>query len=405
MAFTDIDPLHPVFASLVVAVALATASIFARLFGVRPEQGRFASLDGLRGFLALGVFIQHAAMWYLYLTEDDFAIGTHQLYRHLGEASVGAFFMITALLFTRKVLQGRDRGVDWIGLYVGRAMRLWPLYLVVVAVMLVSIFWMDNWTMLEPPSKLASHLISWLLFTFNGTPQINGFADTDRMIAGVTWTLAYEWLFYLGLPMLAVLVRARPGKWLLAFSVVACGALAASIPFFHLTKLAYFIGGMVAAVCVEWKGLASRLQGPAGSVLTLVCIATAGYFFTTAYRLPPAALFTVAFIPVVCGNTLFGLLTLPASRALGELTYGMYLWHGLALYFLFHKAHHHASALSPLAFWSVVLLITPAMLLLCQVTYRYVEKPFIDSAPRLARWIKARNGTPLPAATRPGVRV
>ncbi len=399
MSFDALNPLNPFFVLCVLAVALSTGALFVRAFGAPVLGHRFASLDGLRGFLALGVFIQHAAVWYYYPRTGQWDLPPSNLFRHLGQASVGLFFMITALLFTRKVIQRRDQPMDWSGLYLGRVFRLSPLYLLVIATVVASTLVIGGFALKEPLSDLASHLLSWVLFTFNGTPDINHFPNTEKITAGATWTLPYEWLFYLALPMLAVVTRREAGRWLLLFSAIGCMALAMSIPHFHLTKLAYFGGGIAAAFCVQWEALARRLRGPAASLLVLACLASVVYFFNTAYRLPVVGLLSVAFIPLVCGNTLFGLLVMPSARMLGELTYSLYLWHGVALYLLFRHGLDEPTSNTPGEHWLVVLMITPMLLLLCHTTYRFVELPGVAAAPRFREWLKARRrGTGLPAA-------
>jgi peptidoglycan/LPS O-acetylase OafA/YrhL len=390
MTTASIDFLHPVFVLGLLGVALLTGAAMARVFGAPSESGRFASVDGLRGFLALGVFIQHAAIWYHYSRTGAWDLPPSHLFRHLGQTSVGLFFMITALLFTRKVMQRREQPMDWTGLFVGRALRLWPLYLVVVGAALLVVLVAGGPHLKEPVGALLSHLFSWVMFTFNGNPDVNAFANTSKIVAGVTWTLPYEWLFYIALPLLAVPLRGERNKWLLAASLAGCLVLAHEIPKFHLTKLAFFAGGMAAAFCVEIEAIARRLRGVAGSVLTLGSLAAVLVFFDTAYRLPVAALLTLAFIPLVCGNTLFGLLVRPTTRTLGELTYGLYLWHGIVLYLLYRHALPDVTTLTPVQHWLVAAAITPFLLLLCYVTYRFVERPGIEAAPRLATWLKAR---------------
>lgn len=62
-----LDPVSLLPALLAVAAALLTASAIARLHGAPAVEGRFATVDGLRGFLTFFVFLHHACIWYFYL--------------------------------------------------------------------------------------------------------------------------------------------------------------------------------------------------------------------------------------------------------------------------------------------------------------------------------------------------
>ena len=65
---------------------------------------RNASIDGMRGLLALFVFLHHACIWYFSLSTGQWKIPPSYFYTHLGQSSVALFFMITAFLFSNKLL-------------------------------------------------------------------------------------------------------------------------------------------------------------------------------------------------------------------------------------------------------------------------------------------------------------
>jgi hypothetical protein len=71
-AATDPSVLADMFSSatapayLVIALlcALAWTKFLSRLTSPKPLNERFATIDGLRGYLALMVFVHHACIWY-----------------------------------------------------------------------------------------------------------------------------------------------------------------------------------------------------------------------------------------------------------------------------------------------------------------------------------------------------
>ena len=92
----------------------------ARRTGLPPLAGREDTLDGLRGLLAIGVFLCHAFAWYGVIHHEGWHDARIPLFLHLGQSTVAMFFMLTAYLFFGRLLNARERPVDWLHLYVSR---------------------------------------------------------------------------------------------------------------------------------------------------------------------------------------------------------------------------------------------------------------------------------------------
>jgi peptidoglycan/LPS O-acetylase OafA/YrhL len=86
---------------------------------------------------------------------------------------------------------------------------------------------------------------------------------------------------------------------------------------------------------------------------------------------------SIAFAIICCGNSLFGILLLPASRVLGEISYSIYLLHGLFLYCTFKLGLGDALAagLSVYEHWAVVLGLAPVLVGVAFVTFSFIEAP------------------------------
>ncbi|TDR27720.1 acyltransferase family protein [Hydromonas duriensis] len=122
------------------ALFLFLAAVIQRLnqFYSLPQHKTFkhVAIDGLRGFLALGVFFHHSLINYNYIATGVWTTPNSRFYTMLGQLSVGLFFAITAFLFWSKVLDSRD-GINWKTLYVSRVRRIMPMYLVSVVIVIV----------------------------------------------------------------------------------------------------------------------------------------------------------------------------------------------------------------------------------------------------------------------------
>ena len=57
------NPVSPYPAILALVAALATSHFVVMTSGATLDKARFASIDGLRGYLAFFVFMHHSCIW------------------------------------------------------------------------------------------------------------------------------------------------------------------------------------------------------------------------------------------------------------------------------------------------------------------------------------------------------
>lgn len=375
-------------------LAWLTAHVLRRVFGPPPGSGRFESIDGLRGFLAFSVFLHHGVIWFVYLRSGLWLPPPSGLFRQFGDSAVALFFMITSFLFTTKVLNSRERPMDWLRLFVGRLTRLLPMYLVAVAVLCAIVWELTRHRIQVEGLALSSQLAQWAAFTIRGAPDINGLPETALLIAGVTWSLPYEWWFYLALPFLALLLRRRPPlPWLLVGVVTVLTVTQWWL--LDVARLLPFVGGILSAWLVRYEGFRRLASRRLSGLVVVGALAATVKFTVTAYTPLAAVLLAVAFAFVSGGNTLFGLLSSPTSRLLGEVTYSMYLIHGLVLTVVFRFAVglEQAAQWSVLHHWLVIVGLSVPLVLLSYAGFRLVEMPGQRLTNGLLGWLRpARAG-------------
>ena len=113
--FGAVSPIH---ALVDIIIALTTGAFLLKCSGAPPSADRYVSIDGLRGYLAFFVFMDHSCVWYFFLHTGHWRVPPSSLYTNFGESSVALFFMITGFLFYGKILAGRERAIDWTRLYI-----------------------------------------------------------------------------------------------------------------------------------------------------------------------------------------------------------------------------------------------------------------------------------------------
>lgn len=386
------SPISPLPALACLLIAMATAFLLGKKFGVPSALGRFKSIDGLRGYLAFFVFLHHASIWYFYLQTGKWELPPSNLYTQFGHSSVFLFFMITGFLFFSKLIDGRSQTIDWGKLFVSRFLRLAPLYLFFIFLLFLLIAYLSNGKLNVSIPQLLTSMASWLSFTILGAPTINGIGGIVlASVAGATWSLPYEWLFYLALPLLALTVKTKPPRRYIVLSLVGVTSLAIWGSPFRPFILVPFLSGIVAALLARSGDFCQFASKRLATYIVLGCIAMTVIVYPSALNPVPLFLLTVAFALIACGNNLFGFLTSSVSRTLGEMAYSIYLLHGITLFvtFKFLLGIVAAKELSPVTYWIMVSGITPVLICICFATFYFIESPAMRSTSKVVSWMRS----------------
>lgn len=389
--------IHPAFlAALTLVAALSAAAVLAATPAARrilaESAGRDLGLDGLRGFLAFFVFVHHASVTWFFIQGQPWDKPPSRLFSQLGSASVALFFMVTAFLFWGRVLARRG-DMNWNGFWIGRAFRIYPAYLLAILLILLVAFATQGFRLQTDLGTFLRALARWLAFAHPYFPDLNGLPGTGRLIAYASWTLAYEMLFYAMLP-LAALAAFRASPPAAAAAAMAPSFLLASILallatgrfLFSLPVLESFAGGIAAAHLVRIPALVALCRSPLGTALAVACLLAGFLAFDTAFT--PLATLTLAafFLVVAAGNPLLGLLHRPWALWLGQVSYSVYILHGLVLWLVCDRLFLALAAPTDQTAYIALSLAAAALLvLLASASAILVEFPAIALGRRLAR--------------------
>lgn len=375
----------PVLAALL--VALLSCAALGRVFSVQLPQGRFDSIDGLRGYLGFGVFLHHASIWYGFAKTGEWRPASSYLYEHLGQTSVYLFFAITGFLFTTKILKDGTR-TDWLRLYVSRFLRLVPLYACAILTMVVIVGAVTNWRLRTSLGALLFGIMKWLMFS---GADLNGHLSTGLILAKVTWTLQYEWAFYLMLPLLAYVVAKPSRGWLL---VGFAGVGYALLFRLNLILAIPFLGGVFSAFLSRREAVHSFACSTSADILVAACVFCTVQYFPDPYSPIPMSLLSIAFLLIASGSKLFGVFRIRAAKVLGELTYSIYLLHGIVLYttFRFVIGIERVAQATPFEYWCGIIALTPLLIGLTMITFLCIESPLLTRTNAVTAWLRCRLG-------------
>ena len=307
----------------------------------------------------------------------------------MGDFAVALFFMITGYLFWDKILKEGGRP-DWIKLYIGRVFRIGPLYLVSAVWVLFCVLAITHFALQVSARQFVREAGSWLfpLGILQGSTSVNGYKDAWRLLAGVTSTIHFAWLFYFSLFFLAIFPRLsrRAGMLLPATLLVLCLARVAFKPQHFLlpplvvTVVYFWFGRLPAAILRVWAR-----YDVCGLPFSMVILASSfAYFrFEHPYSIFPLLCLAVVFFLVAAGNTLFGALTARPAIRLGDISYGIYLLQGIPL--LTFAYFRHRAYLSTLAYTGLTISIGIALIGLATLAHLWVERPGVKLGANLAR--------------------
>jgi peptidoglycan/LPS O-acetylase OafA/YrhL len=367
---------HP-YSALFALVLICVVACFAALAGkvvpfLREEleprgPARATPLDGLRGIACFAVMCCHASATYAWMQTGVYAKPPSNFYSLLGDTSVALFFCVTAFLFWGKIV-ARNGSIEPLPFLRGRVFRLLPLYIFSCLICIAAAG--PKLQLFSPAMLKALERMALLGLKRWGTV---GSVDLSLINQGVVWSLGYEWAFYAALPVLALLVRWKLTSMIWLFFVVTVVALHGQGP-----ALCFF-PGILAVYVSRMPSLAERLRGRPASIVVLCAAAALPMLTNFGYGPKAIVLTSVIFLPIACGNTLFGLLTLSGLRLMGIISFSVYLLHGITLYFAenllrrtLHLAHHSAEI-----YWACVCGLAILACAASMLTYRWIEHPFI----------------------------
>jgi peptidoglycan/LPS O-acetylase OafA/YrhL len=174
-------------------------------------------LQGLRGIAVLGVVFYHCHPRF----EHTF------LYKPSlwGWAGVNLFFVLSGFLITSILLESRHQPRYFRNFYARRALRIWPVYFLVLIVCYLNAPWFVGQPVFE--AFRAAPWWTYILFLQNL------FHITLPPAIGPTWSLAIEEQYYF---LWAPVVRILRAPWMLATLLIS---FLTAAPLFRLTHFAW----------------------------------------------------------------------------------------------------------------------------------------------------------------------
>lgn len=294
------------------------------------------SMEGLRGFAIFLVFITHyytiAGFW---LPKQSWGEAIGEGIHHIGVSGVDLFFVLSGYLIYGSLI---SREQNFFVFMRRRVQRIYPVFVVVLAVYIALSF------VFSSENKIPSPFIyGGLIYIAQNLLLLPGIVDVEPIIA-VAWSLTYEMLYYLMIPMVIWVCGIRswkPSQRMLFFCVISVLWLACyPVTAVHI-RLVMFLAGIL---LYEIENNTS-ISAPS-SAMTLALMVSAYALMTVAIPISAGlsikalALYITYFsLCFTCfsgeGSILGNFFSWRPIRWLGNMSYSYYLIHGLTLKAMF----------------------------------------------------------------------
>lgn len=342
---------------------------------------RSRTIDGLRGIAAMAVIVQHCIEFTpIVNTQPTFASPIQYLFANdfnLGRFGVIIFFLISGYLIPSSI---GHQPRSLISFAIGRFFRLYPLYWLSLILALFAIAALGE-KVPGVASIVANLTMIQTLFGY-------------KNILDPYWTLLVEHLFYASCvifflfgalrhrrEMRRIMWAGGLGLIALAVAVARMPRVSHESPISQLMSLGSFIFIMIVGHNIRLAQTARGFEFPkeavALAVIVFACITGARQLAgVDAFLLSPLAIF----LSTISGLLLFlfalrsGLFRAAVFEFTGRISYGLYLFHAIALWIALALVRKPTDIASSLLLLALVLGMTFAI---STVTYYVLEEPFI----------------------------
>ena len=339
---------------------------------------RVSEFDALRGLAVLGVLLFH--------------LRPNEGWTHFGMTGVQLFLVLSGFLITDIVIKHVGSPNFFRAFYARRILRIWPIYYLTLAFLVLLQQNLPN-----PPSlRGLPYYLTFTQYTWHWpvltkilptpTPPVNAFDHS--------WTLALEEQFYLLWPLAIALFRPKRVV-AMTLAIIGFGLWFKTLGYdtwilFNVFG-AFALGALVAAM-LDDKARVERNRAAFSAFFLMSGVL--GFFYVRWYYTVPVpgwprswmvwrdsiqnfAFYTVhfgivGFVATNAGRWFLAPLRMRELTYLGEISYGMYLYH-MPVYWL--VGGYWIQQDEPWTMWVAKIALT---FVVATLSYRYLEKPILS---------------------------
>ncbi|RTL45798.1 MAG: acyltransferase [Candidatus Melainabacteria bacterium] len=348
------------------------------------------ALDGLRGLAIALVLITHCENALHWTPQSDFFVKAVHKVVCFSTCGVDLFFVLSGFLITGILLRSKNSANYFKSFYVRRALRIFPLYYLALALIWCGI---KIWG--EPPDALMGMPADRTWLWFYGTNILMTLRHTWTYSSlNHFWSLAVEEHFYLVWPFLVMALETGPLLWFCLAAVPASLLIRAAFVYPLHNELAAYVLTIcrVDSLLIGcFIAIVAYLRGPEILKRSAVAVALGMAVLVPIFIgvVPHASNTDRIWGPTIFALLFASLLVLTLTRTeckhffenrvlrvLGKYSYGLYIYHFIVIVGLEHLWSWNA--LPPVPNYLLFLFVASACSMLIAVTsYQLYEVHFL----------------------------
>lgn len=348
----------------------------ARFWGLYVVSDEMLHLDALRLIAALGVFLHHAM-------EYSFPVAQRASWneRTLGLALfVDMFFAISGYVITYVYRDRIVSATSYLRFMQRRIARLVPLHWLTLAIAIL--FWMAVIQLGVRPDSMPSFDLRCIA---NTALLLHSYVRCgDNYFNGVSWSISVEMFMYAIYPLFILLARTL--RWaglimsalLLTGTIILYGGLHLNWESVH-PLMRGLIAFMAGTSLYELRG---AIRVPKASMTTLALVVALLISMTSgAPHLVTLAMVYLCLVAAIAADRKVATGWVTALAPLGQLTYSIYMWHGLTVLVVLNAFGDKLLQLSTVPMLALTCMCLVATMFGSYFSFAYVETP-------ARRWIE-----------------
>jgi peptidoglycan/LPS O-acetylase OafA/YrhL len=354
---------------------------------------KFDNLDSVRTVAFISTFLAHSFSAHEPgVTSSPLYLGAIR-FREAFSYGVPVFFVLSGFLISYLMLMEQEttEGFSARNFYIRRVLRIWPLYYLILIFGFV-VFPILRTHLLHSPGVETASPLAYSAFLANFDLLAKGLPFAPGL--GPVWSVSVEEQFYLLWPILLLLFSKK--RFIMPISLLMIGATATTwafdLPRYHTAHcLIYLTAGTLTAYLsfysrpfIDRIVRVSPLWFLAAAAAALV-LTQSGY--TTGIMILVVALLFAYCIVFQCFSGRFPLKRIPFFEWMGKYTYGLYLYHTIAIFVvssIAYKVLHLKESIAVVVF-AIPLVSLLLSILVAWTSYELMERRLLRLKERFAK--------------------
>ena len=347
---------------------------------------KFENLDSIRAIAFISKFLSHAFYSKSIVFRESSMFKEVILFSKVFGFGVPIFFVLSGFLISYLMLKEQEGRLKFniLNFYTRRALRIWPVYFMVLFIGFVLFPFLRNHIIHQPYIETANPL--YYIFFMSNFHQIKTHVLPYGIGLGPTWSLGVEEQFYLFWPILFLLFKKK--KFIIAIFITLIVSIIASsicnLPAKHTLHCMIYLSvgsGYAYFSFYKFDSIKRIVQlSSFNFFMILIILILSMYIYSSGH----SSIVLIVFIAFIIGYIIvfqcfsgrMAFKHIPFIDSIGKYTYGLYLYHVICN-FIIHILIDDVLKWQENMF--VIFMLRPFLSLLLSLVVSYLSYQYIEA--------------------------